>query len=143
RWIVQLPIGHPRPRAGVDAECRAGMGLAHLARAAPAVLALFHHQSARAIPLVQPKPVRRHQPGTERADMSDRPIVLVTGGAGYIGSHACRALEAAGYQPLVYDNLSTGHRSFVGGPLVVGDLLDTGALARVFAQHQIAAVMHF
>jgi UDP-glucose-4-epimerase GalE len=75
--------------------------------------------------------------------MSDRPIILVTGGAGYIGSHACRALEAAGYQPLVYDNLSTGHRSFVGGPLVVGDLLDTGALARVFAQNQIAAVMHF
>jgi len=75
--------------------------------------------------------------------MSDRPIILVTGGAGYIGSHACRALEAAGYQPLVYDNLSTGHRSFVGGPLVVGDLLDRNALATVFAQHRIAAVMHF
>jgi UDP-glucose 4-epimerase len=75
--------------------------------------------------------------------MSDRPIILVTGGAGYIGSHACRALEAAGYQPLVYDNLSTGHRRFVGGPLVVGDLLDTGVLAGVFAQHRIAAVMHF
>jgi UDP-glucose-4-epimerase GalE len=75
--------------------------------------------------------------------MSERPIILVTGGAGYIGSHACRALEAAGYQPLVYDNLSTGHRSFVGGPLVIGDLLDKDALARVFTRHRVAAVMHF
>lgn len=54
--------------------------------------------------------------------MIDRPPVLVTGGAGYIGSHACRALAAAGYQPVVYDNLSTGHRSFVAGELVTGDL---------------------
>ena len=53
--------------------------------------------------------------------MTDRPTVLVTGGAGYIGSHACRALTAAGYQPVVYDNLSTGHRSFVAGPLVTGE----------------------
>ena len=42
--------------------------------------------------------------------MNDRPAVLVTGGAGYIGSHCCRALAAAGYHPVVYDNLSTGHR---------------------------------
>jgi UDP-glucose 4-epimerase len=75
--------------------------------------------------------------------MNDRPAILVTGGAGFIGSHACRALEAAGYQPIVYDNLSTGHRSFVNGPLVIGDLLDGGALARVFARHNIEAVMHF
>ncbi|MDF0493540.1 UDP-glucose 4-epimerase GalE [Bradyrhizobium yuanmingense] len=75
--------------------------------------------------------------------MTDRPTVLVTGGAGYIGSHACRALTAAGYQPVVYDNLSTGHRSFVSGPLVTGDLLDGAALARAFADHKIAAVMHF
>ena len=74
---------------------------------------------------------------------SDRPNILVTGGAGYIGSHACRALAAAGYRPLVYDNLSTGHRSFVAGELVVGDLLDKAALARLFAQADIAAVMHF
>ena len=75
--------------------------------------------------------------------MTDRPTVLVTGGAGYIGSHACRALTAAGYQPVVYDNLSTGHRSFVAGPLVTGDLLDGPALARAFADHKITAVMHF
>jgi UDP-glucose-4-epimerase GalE len=75
--------------------------------------------------------------------MNNSPAILVTGGAGYIGSHACRALEAAGYQPVVYDNLSTGHKSFVGGPLVVGDLLNRAVLARTFAQHNIQAVMHF
>src|ERR1700761_8943086 len=75
--------------------------------------------------------------------MTDRPAILVTGGAGYIGSHACRALEAAGYQPIVYDNLSTGHRHFVRGPLVVGDLLDGRALTQAFARHDIQAVMHF
>ena len=50
--------------------------------------------------------------------MSDRPAILVTGGAGYIGSHCCRALERAGFHPVVYDNFSTGHRSFVTGSLV-------------------------
>ena len=75
--------------------------------------------------------------------MSDNLAILVTGGAGYIGSHACRALVAAAFHPLVYDDLSTGHRGFVGGPLVVGDLLDGAELARVFARHDIAAVMHF
>jgi UDP-glucose 4-epimerase len=75
--------------------------------------------------------------------MSDNPVILVTGGAGYIGSHACRALAAAGFRPLVYDNLSTGHRGFVSGPLVVGDLLDGPELAHVFARHDVAAVMHF
>jgi len=75
--------------------------------------------------------------------MSDRPAILVTGGAGYIGSHCCRALLAAGYQPVTYDNFSTGHRGFVSGSLVVGDLLDKAALARAFAQHRIGAVMHF
>jgi len=75
--------------------------------------------------------------------MSERPSILVTGGAGYIGAHACRALEAAGCQPIVYDNLSTGHRSFVRGPLVVGNLADKARLASTFAQHDIVAVMHF
>src|ERR1700753_2177023 len=75
--------------------------------------------------------------------MSDKPAILVTGGAGYIGAHACRALEAAGYQPVVYDNLSTGHRSFVRGPLVIGNLIDKAKLARVFAENDIVAGMHF
>src|SRR3954469_22321931 len=75
--------------------------------------------------------------------MSDRPAVLVTGGAGYIGSHCCRALHASGYHPVVYDNFSTGHRSFVTGSLVTGDLKDGAMLADAFAQHDIVAVMHF
>jgi UDP-glucose-4-epimerase GalE len=75
--------------------------------------------------------------------MSDGPAILVTGGAGYIGSHGCRALVAAGYRPVVFDNLSTGHRNFVAGSLVTGDLLDRAALDRVFAEHDIVAVMHF
>jgi UDP-glucose-4-epimerase GalE len=75
--------------------------------------------------------------------MSEARAILVTGGAGYIGSHACRALAAAGYRPVVFDNLSTGHRRFVTGPLITGDLLDRAALDRAFAQHDIAAVMHF
>jgi UDP-glucose-4-epimerase GalE len=75
--------------------------------------------------------------------MSDGPAILVTGGAGYIGSHCCRALAAAGYHPVVYDNFSTGHRSFVTGSLVTGDVLDKAALAGAFAQHTIVAVMHF
>ena len=75
--------------------------------------------------------------------MSDRPAVLVTGGAGYIGSHCCRALAAAGYHPVVFDNFSTGHRSFVTGSLVEGDVADKTALARAFAEHDIVAVMHF
>ena len=75
--------------------------------------------------------------------MNDRPSILVTGGAGYIGSHCCRALAAAGYHPVVYDNFSTGHRSFVTGSLVPGDLADGSALARAFAQYRIVAVMHF
>ena len=70
--------------------------------------------------------------------------VLVAGGAGYIGSHACKALAARGFVPVVYDNLSTGHRGFVRwGPLVEGDLLDEEALARTFAEHRPAAALHF
>ncbi len=75
--------------------------------------------------------------------MSDRPAILVTGGAGYIGSHCCRALAAAGYRPVCYDNFSTGHRGFVTGSLVTGDLRDGGRLAQAFAQYDIVAVMHF
>ena len=84
-----------------------------------------------------------HESRSSDAGMSEQPAILVTGGAGYIGSHGCRALTAAGYQPVVFDNLSTGHRNFVTGSLVVGELVDRAALARVFAQHRIVAVMHF
>jgi UDP-glucose 4-epimerase len=71
-------------------------------------------------------------------------VVLVTGGAGYVGSHACKALAAAGHAPVVFDNLSTGWRQAVRyGPLVEGDLLDADALDRAFAAHRPQAVMHF
>ena len=70
--------------------------------------------------------------------------VLVTGGAGYIGSHACKALAAAGYVPVTYDNLSRGHRHAVRwGPLVEGDIADRAAVATVLKTHRISSVMHF
>src|SRR5436305_2040289 len=70
--------------------------------------------------------------------------ILVTGGAGYVGSHACKALAHAGYVPVVYDNLSRGHREAVRwGSLVDGDLHDTARLASALREHRITAVMHF
>ncbi|WP_299700723.1 UDP-glucose 4-epimerase GalE [uncultured Tateyamaria sp.] len=70
--------------------------------------------------------------------------VLVTGGAGYIGSHACKALRAAGYVPVTFDNLETGWRDAVKfGPFVQGDLLDRAALDAAFAKYEPVAVMHF
>lgn len=73
----------------------------------------------------------------------DRPAVLVTGGAGYIGSHTCKALDAAGYVPVTYDNLVYGHRWAVRwGPLVEGDLTNRALLEDVMAEHQVSAVVH-
>jgi len=70
--------------------------------------------------------------------------VLVTGGAGYVGSHACLRLAEAGYRPVVYDDLSNGHEAFVQwGPLEVGDIRDRARLAEAFARHRPVAVMHF
>lgn len=70
--------------------------------------------------------------------------VLVTGGAGYVGSHACKALAAAGYRPVCYDSLIRGHRELVRwGPLEEGDLLDAARLDEVFARYRPASVMHF
>lgn len=70
--------------------------------------------------------------------------VLVTGGAGYIGSHTCKALARAGYQPIAYDNLCEGHRWAVKwGPLVVGDVSDKATLLRTFDEFGITAVLHF
>ena len=70
--------------------------------------------------------------------------ILVTGGAGYIGSHACKALAAAGYTPITFDNLVTGWQDAVKfGPFEQGDLLDRAALDQVFAAYQPEAVMHF
>jgi UDP-arabinose 4-epimerase len=70
--------------------------------------------------------------------------VLVTGGAGYIGSHTCKALAAAGYLPVCFDNLSVGHRWAVQwGPLIEADLQDAEAVHRALRDHQIEAVIHF
>src|SRR3954469_25737092 len=70
--------------------------------------------------------------------------ILVTGGAGYVGSHACKALAAAGYRPVVYDNLSRGHAEAVRwGPLVRGDLHDRARLVEAMRAHRVTAVMHF
>lgn len=70
--------------------------------------------------------------------------VLVTGGAGYIGSHACKALARAGYVPVTFDNLSTGWRDAVRfGPMEEGDLMDRARLDAVFARWKPVAVMHF
>lgn len=70
--------------------------------------------------------------------------VLVTGGAGYIGAHACKVLRAAGFVPVAFDNLSTGWRDAVKfGPLKQGDLLDRAAVDAAFAQYRPVAVLHF
>lgn len=72
--------------------------------------------------------------------------VLVTGGAGYIGSHAALALRERGYRPIVLDNLSRGHREVertLGAPVIVADTRDRAALDALFARERIDAVMHF
>jgi UDP-glucose-4-epimerase GalE len=70
--------------------------------------------------------------------------VLVTGGAGYIGSHACKALHRAGYRVVAFDNLLAGHRAAVKfGELVEGDIADTAAVRAALRRHEISAVMHF
>jgi UDP-arabinose 4-epimerase len=70
--------------------------------------------------------------------------VLVTGGAGYIGSHACLSLSQRGFVPVVYDSLERGHADAVRwGPLVKGDVRDRRRLARTIARHRPVAVMHF
>lgn len=70
--------------------------------------------------------------------------ILIIGGAGYIGSHTAKALAAAGEQPIVFDNLSSGHRSALRwGTFVEGDLADPAAVAAVLRQHRVRAVIQF
>ena len=70
--------------------------------------------------------------------------MLVTGGAGYIGAHCCSALSDAGYLPVCFDDLSTGHSDFVKwGPLVTGDVRDTRKVSQALVEHRIQAVIHF
>ena len=79
-------------------------------------------------------------------DLSAPPLghILVTGGAGYIGSHMVQVLNAHGYEVVVYDNLATGFRDALPPcTFIKGDLADRARLATVFTRQRIAAVMHF
>ena len=70
--------------------------------------------------------------------------ILVTGGAGYIGSHTCKALAAAGYAPVVLDDLSVGHRWAVKwGPLIAGDIADRAVVMKTLKSFNVQAVIHF
>jgi len=74
----------------------------------------------------------------------ERGRVLVTGGAGYIGSHTAKALRLAGYQVAILDNLSAGHReAALGLSLIEGDIRDVDAVRRAIRDHDAAAVVHF
>ena len=76
--------------------------------------------------------------------MSNRGSILITGGAGYIGSHCSKAVAEAGFLPICYDNLSTGHADFVQwGPLIIGDVLDSAKIASIIREQDVKAVMHF
>src|SRR5687767_3417660 len=79
------------------------------------------------------------------SESSDRPTVLVTGGAGYIGSHAVLAPLDAGWRVVVIDNLTTGFEWAVpeAATLVKGDIADQPLVARIVAEHGIGAIMHF
>lgn len=76
--------------------------------------------------------------------MNQGASILVTGGSGYIGSHMVKELRRAGHRAVVFDNLSRGHAEAVrDAELIVGDLLDSAALASLFAVHRFGLVMHF
>jgi UDP-glucose-4-epimerase GalE len=75
---------------------------------------------------------------------SDRPAVLVAGGAGYIGAQTCKALAAAGFLPVTLDTLATGHAGAVKwGPFEPGDLRDKDRVKELVARYDIKAAMHF
>ncbi len=71
-------------------------------------------------------------------------MILVTGGAGYIGSHTVKALKAAGLAPVIFDDFSTGHRSFIRAtPAFEGDICRPADLEAVFSEYSIEGVLHF
>jgi UDP-glucose-4-epimerase GalE len=74
----------------------------------------------------------------------DRTAILVTGGAGYIGSHSAKALRGAGHRVVIFDNLSAGHRAAaLDAPFIEGDVRDVDAVRRAIRENGAAAVMHF
>jgi UDP-glucose-4-epimerase GalE len=83
-------------------------------------------------------------PDSGAAGSGSRGTVLVTGGAGYIGSHTAKALRRAGYKVVIFDNLSVGHReAALGAPLIEGDIRDLDAVRRAVRESGASAVMHF
>jgi UDP-glucose-4-epimerase GalE len=77
-------------------------------------------------------------------DAPHRSVVLVTGGAGYVGSHSAKALSRAGHRVVIFDNLSAGHReAALGAPLIEGDVRDVDAVRRAIRDSGAAAVLHF
>ncbi|HEY9465134.1 MAG TPA: NAD-dependent epimerase/dehydratase family protein, partial [Vicinamibacterales bacterium] len=75
---------------------------------------------------------------------TDLPAVLVTGGAGYIGSHAAKALRRAGHRVVIYDNFSAGHRgAALDAPVIEGDIGDAAAVRHAIRESGATAVMHF
>lgn len=75
---------------------------------------------------------------------AEAPVVLVTGGAGFVGSHVCKVLHRAGFRSVIYDDLSNGIEGAVRwGPLEIGELEDEARLGEVIARHRPVAVMHF
>jgi UDP-arabinose 4-epimerase len=93
------------------------------------------------LPPVIVGPARR---STKGFLLTKQPTILVTGGAGYVGSHVCKALHRSGFIPITLDNLSTGHRQAVRwGPLEVGDVRDEDFVAEVMIRHKASAVLHF
>src|SRR3569833_84836 len=75
---------------------------------------------------------------------ASKSTVLVTGGAGYIGSHTAKALRQAGHRVVIYDNLSAGHRAAtLGAPLIEGDIADVDAVRRALRETGATAVKHF
>lgn len=75
--------------------------------------------------------------------MTTKPKILVTGGAGFVGSHTVAELQKAGHEVLVLDNLSTGFLNNVSCPIIVGDVGDERLLNKIFSEHKIDAVLHF
>src|SRR5688572_157515 len=83
-------------------------------------------------------------PDSGSAGFGTRGAVLVTGGAGYIGSHTAKALRRAGHRVVLFDNLSAGHReAALGAPLIEGDIRDVDAVRRAIRESGASAVMHF
>ena len=83
-------------------------------------------------------------PDSNAAGSAGRNTVLVTGGAGYIGSHTAKALRSHGYHVVIFDNLSAGHReATLGAPLIEGDIRDLDAVRNALRESGASAVMHF